>query len=152
MLLAHFQEGPSHDFFHSYQIGTPQTRPPMLDFLSMGNDSHCLAAAPDSQAAGAVAGSGSGSQAGGLDSGSEQVAQALEIARESPEGAKDSTVRGILESALAQIWSRVRAAPDSYVMSREEFAVFNFFQDRFQGNELAAAARARFWDNLSANS
>lgn len=75
------------------------------------------------------------------------VAQALEIARESPDGAQDPTVSKILEHALSQIWSRVQAAPDSYVMSRDEFAVFNFFQHRFTGNKTAVTARKRYWDH-----
>ncbi|PHH70670.1 hypothetical protein CDD82_6980 [Ophiocordyceps australis] len=78
------------------------------------------------------------------------VAQALEIARDSPDGAADPTVSKILDSALATIWSKVQAQPDSYIMTRDEFAVFNFFQHRFVGNADAMAARSRFWDNMSA--
>ncbi|KAH8880005.1 hypothetical protein GQ53DRAFT_617485, partial [Thozetella sp. PMI_491] len=75
------------------------------------------------------------------------VAQALEIARESPDGAQDPTVNRILEAALAKIWAKVQAQPDSYVMTRDEFAVFNFYQHRFIGNKMAVAARKRYWDN-----
>lgn len=78
-----------------------------------------------------------------------EVAQALEIARESPDGAKDPVVSSILEGALGQIWGRVQAQPDSYVMSRDEFAVFNFFQHRFAGNKVAIAARRRYWDTTT---
>ncbi|KJZ79653.1 hypothetical protein HIM_01122 [Hirsutella minnesotensis 3608] len=78
------------------------------------------------------------------------VAQALEIARESPDGASDPTVSNILEHALAHTWSKVTAQPDSYVMTKDEFAVFNFFQHRFVGDELAIAARKRYWDNTHA--
>ncbi|KAH7026099.1 uncharacterized protein B0I36DRAFT_375980 [Microdochium trichocladiopsis] len=78
-----------------------------------------------------------------------EVAQALEIARESPEGAKDPVVSNILESALHSLWAKVVAQPDSYVMTRDEFAVFNYFQHRFEGNKLAIAARRRYWDNIS---
>ena len=78
------------------------------------------------------------------------VAQALEIARESPDGAQDPTVSSILESALARSWSKVQAHPDSYIMTRDEFAVFNFFQHRFAGNKTAIAARKRYWDNSRA--
>lgn len=74
------------------------------------------------------------------------VAQALEIARESPDGAQDPTVSKILEYALSNIWGKVQANPDSYVMSRDEFAVFNFFQHRFKGNKMAVGARKRYWD------
>lgn len=76
-----------------------------------------------------------------------RVAQALEIARDSPEGSKDPSVSSILETALAQIWFNIHTQPDMYVMSRDEFAVFNFFQHRFVGNSLATAARKRYWDN-----
>ncbi|ORY59594.1 uncharacterized protein BCR38DRAFT_350895 [Pseudomassariella vexata] len=76
-----------------------------------------------------------------------EVAQALEIARESPDGAKDPVIAGILEAALISIWDRVMAQPDSYVLTRDEFAVFNYFQHRFQGNKVARAARKRYWDN-----
>jgi hypothetical protein len=76
------------------------------------------------------------------------VAQALELARDSAEGAEDPTVSAILEAALADIWSRIHARPSTYVMTREEFAVFNYFQHRFEGNELAISARRRYWDHL----
>lgn len=78
------------------------------------------------------------------------VAQALEIARESPDGSSDPTISKILEAALAHIWAKVLAHPDSYVMSRDEFAVFNFFQHRFTGDKTAVKARKRYWDNTHA--
>ncbi|KAK2000287.1 hypothetical protein LX36DRAFT_572552 [Colletotrichum falcatum] len=78
------------------------------------------------------------------------VAQALEIARESPDGASDPTVSSILESAISQIWAKVAAQPESYVLNRDEFAVFNYFQHRFTGNKIAMAARKRYWDNAHA--
>ncbi|KAK0615884.1 hypothetical protein B0T17DRAFT_619482 [Bombardia bombarda] len=76
----------------------------------------------------------------------DEVAQALGIARESPEGAQEPTVCKILEVAISRIWAKVEAKPDAYVMTRDEFAVFNYFQNRFDGNEVARKARARFWD------
>lgn len=78
------------------------------------------------------------------------MAQALEVARESPEGASDPTVSKILEHALAHTWAKVQAQPESYVMTRDEFAVFNFFQHRFTGDVVAVAARKRYWDNAHA--
>ncbi|KAH8170525.1 hypothetical protein LIA77_09306 [Sarocladium implicatum] len=78
------------------------------------------------------------------------VSQALEIARESPDGAQDPTVSQILERALTTIWGKVQAQPDSYVMTRDEFAVFNFFQHRFKGDKTAVSARKRYWDHASA--
>ncbi|KAH8910996.1 hypothetical protein BR93DRAFT_964827 [Coniochaeta sp. PMI_546] len=76
------------------------------------------------------------------------VAQALETARESDEGARDPQVRSILENALRRIWNRIQAQPDSYVMSRTEMSLFTYFQYSFTGNELAVAARKRYWDNV----
>lgn len=81
----------------------------------------------------------------------EAVTEALEVARDSPDGARDPVVSGILESALTQLWDRITAQPESYVMSTDEFAVFNFYQHRFVGNKLAFAARMRFWDSIHAD-
>lgn len=78
------------------------------------------------------------------------IAEALEVARDSPDGARDPIVCGILESALSQTWERVLADPEGYVMTVGEFAVFNFYQHRFIGNKIAVAARRRFWDNVHA--
>lgn len=78
------------------------------------------------------------------------VAEALEIARDSYDGARDPIVSGILESALSQVWERVMSNPEGYVMTTGEFAVFNFYQHRFMGNKIAIAARARFWDKTHA--
>lgn len=78
------------------------------------------------------------------------VAQALEIARESPDGAQDPTVSKILEQALSRTWAKVQAHPDAYIMTRNEFAVFNFFQHRFSGDRTAVGARKRYWDNMRA--
>ncbi|KAI1344690.1 hypothetical protein F5Y15DRAFT_421850 [Xylariaceae sp. FL0016] len=125
MLVIHSQEY-QHSFCPPYRTGTAQPVPPMLDVLSMSNHHSDHAA---------------------YGSNYEQIAQALEIARESPDGAKDPTISGILESYLSQIWTRIQAHPNSYIMTQDEFAVFNFFQHRFQGNKMAMAARSRYWDN-----
>ena len=76
------------------------------------------------------------------------VTDALEIARDTPEGAEDATVASILESAITEIWDKIEAEPTSYVMTRDEFAIFNYFQSRFEGNEVAALAIKRYWDHL----
>lgn len=74
------------------------------------------------------------------------VMQALELARESPEGAQNPAVVNTLETAIAAIWANIQARAD-YVMTRDEFAIFNYFQSRFAGNELATAARGRYWQS-----
>ncbi|KAF5556712.1 hypothetical protein FPHYL_7884 [Fusarium phyllophilum] len=73
------------------------------------------------------------------------VAQSLEIARENPDGTSYPSIRDILESALEEIWTKVQDQPDSYIMTEDEFAVFNFFQHRFADDKMAIAARKRFW-------
>ncbi|RDW60834.1 hypothetical protein BP5796_02604 [Coleophoma crateriformis] len=78
---------------------------------------------------------------------SNTVAQALEEARETEEGARDPRVQEILEHALSEVWSKVQAEPNLYVMTRDEFAIFNYFQHRFEGNQIAVAARRRYWDS-----
>ncbi len=75
------------------------------------------------------------------------IAQALEVARDSEEGASDPTVINILEIALWATWAKIEAQPTSYIMTRDEFAVFNYFQSRFAGRQLAIAAIKRYWDH-----
>lgn len=84
-----------------------------------------------------------------FSSSSTTVSQALEIARHSEEGAQDPVINNILNTALNQIWGNIQAKPDSYVMTRDEFAVFNYFQNYFVGQDLAVAARRRYWDSRS---
>jgi len=75
--------------------------------------------------------------------------EALEIARETEDGMRDPTIRNLLETAIARIWNKVLEEPDTYIMAKDEFAIFNFFQHRFLGNEMAIAARRRFWSSYS---
>ncbi|KAI1372885.1 hypothetical protein F4677DRAFT_431065 [Hypoxylon crocopeplum] len=78
----------------------------------------------------------------------EMVAQALDAARETPDGFREPVVRHLLEVALTQIWKRIEAQPKSYIMSRNEFAVFNFFQflDLTPRQAIMAmTARANYW-------
>jgi hypothetical protein len=75
---------------------------------------------------------------------SSRAMQALEVARESP--VEDPVIVRILDRAIYEIWRRVQQQPNTYVMSRDEFAIFNFFQNTFRDSETARAARARYWD------
>ncbi|KAK8131480.1 hypothetical protein PG984_007918 [Apiospora sp. TS-2023a] len=131
MLLVNPQESHSH-YYVNYRMPTPPSESSTILQLINMSSQYQDSPAP---AVGSTA--------------ENEVAQALEIARESPDGAKDPVVSSILENALVQIWTKVQAQPDSYVMSRDEFAVFNFFQYRFAGNKVAIAARKRYWDNTT---
>lgn len=73
--------------------------------------------------------------------------QALDLVRESTAAGTEPTICNILENALERVWTRVLAFPDEYIMNKNEFSLFNYFQARFKGNEVAMAARRRYWDN-----
>lgn len=80
---------------------------------------------------------------------SDAIRGALEIARNSETGDLDAAVRDLLDKAIGEIWERIHQNPTTYILTRDEFAVFNYFIDRFQGNELAQAAIQRYWDDYS---
>ncbi|MCJ1283929.1 hypothetical protein MMC26_003260 [Xylographa opegraphella] len=76
------------------------------------------------------------------------VPKALELVRNSETGEVHPGVDATLDREVVRIWSRIKASPDRYVMTKEEFAVFNYFQDRYKGEEIARKAVARFWNNF----
>ncbi|KAK5628702.1 hypothetical protein RRF57_004417 [Xylaria bambusicola] len=120
-------------------FNTPPKLPTELDLKIMGISQHSLDIC---QANGSVV-------SGGNKSIGNDVLQALEVARDNPEAAGHGAIRDLLESTLASIWNKILADKSRYVMSRDEFAIFNFFQDRFRNNPIAMTARKRYWDNLS---
>ena len=73
--------------------------------------------------------------------------RAVDIARNT-EGDLDPSVQSYLDGALNEIWNRINLQPDSYILTSDEFAVFNFFRLRFQGNSVAEQAVARYWRNI----
>lgn len=74
------------------------------------------------------------------------IPRALELARNT-EGGVDPNIKSYLEKALIEVWARLQAQPDSYVLSRDEFALFNYYRRRFEGSEVAQRAIQRFWDH-----
>ncbi|KAI1762605.1 hypothetical protein GGR53DRAFT_468148 [Hypoxylon sp. FL1150] len=83
-----------------------------------------------------------------------QVAQALEMARENSDGLSDLSTFRIINAAYQAIWAKIREQPDSYTMTMNEFAVFNFFQHLHKGQPdvelMAREATARFWTRTHA--
>ena len=75
------------------------------------------------------------------------VRQALEHARNCEDGHVDSQTSAILEAAIGELWRKIQTQPDTYVLDRDEFALFNFFRDRFRGSSIAQMAVQRFWNN-----
>ena len=72
--------------------------------------------------------------------------RAIDIARNT-EGELDPSVKTYLDKAIVDIWNRVSQSPDTYVLSRDEFAVFNYYIRRFDGVAVAERAVDRFWRN-----
>ncbi|EER28191.1 hypothetical protein D8B26_006867 [Coccidioides posadasii str. Silveira] len=78
----------------------------------------------------------------------EAVRRALESARNSEDGQIDPRVSAILETAIGELWRKLQSQPDTYVLSRDEFALFNYFRDRFRDSPIAQRAVERFWNNF----
>ena len=72
--------------------------------------------------------------------------RAIDIARNT-EGELDPTVNDFLERAVGDIWRRIQAQPDRYILNKDEFAVFNFYMRRFSGRLEAEQAVARYWQH-----
>ena len=70
--------------------------------------------------------------------------RAIDIARNS-EGTLDPSVSAYLERAVEDIWTKINGEPDSYLLDKDEFAVFNFYRQRYEGNAVAERAIARYW-------
>lgn len=77
------------------------------------------------------------------------VRQALERARNSEDGQLDPQTTGVLEGAIKELWRNIQAHPDTYVLDADEFALFNYFRDRFRDSPIAQQVVARFWDNYN---
>jgi hypothetical protein len=74
------------------------------------------------------------------------IQRALDIARNT-EGDLDHSVEKYLEEQLADVWNRLESRPNTYVLSKDEFAIFNYFVGRYQDSEVAEKAIARFWSS-----
>lgn len=79
------------------------------------------------------------------------VRQALERARNSSDGRIDYETTAILEDAIKELWEKVQAQPNSYILNRDEFALFNYFRDRFRGSPVAQRAVERFWNSVQSD-
>ena len=76
------------------------------------------------------------------------VAEALGVVRNNEEGQVHPAVTAVLEKAVGDVWRRIQAQPSNYVMSRDEFAVFNYHRNRFKDSPVAQQAVSRFWTNF----
>lgn len=72
------------------------------------------------------------------------LAKGLEIVK-----TQDSVPQAIsawLESELTKLWERIRAHPETYIMTKDEFALFNYYRSRYKENSVAQLAVMRFWN------
>ena len=77
---------------------------------------------------------------------------ALDRARNSSDGRLDAATAQTLESAIQELWAKIQKQPEDYVLTRDEFALFNYFRERFRGSSVAQKAVERYWNSLSASS
>lgn len=76
------------------------------------------------------------------------VRRALEIARSSTDGHIEADVNAILERAIQEVFRKINAQPDTYILSRDEFALFNYSRHRFPNADIGQRAVERFWNNF----
>lgn len=76
------------------------------------------------------------------------VAKALDIIKNNEDGQHSAAVNAVLERAAGEIWRRIQAQPATYVMTKDEFTIFNRYRAMFSDRRLAEQAVARFWNNF----
>ncbi|KNG47919.1 peptide-n4-(n-acetyl-beta-glucosaminyl)asparagine amidase a [Stemphylium lycopersici] len=74
------------------------------------------------------------------------LSQAVHVAQNS-EGGVDQRLAQFLEKRLAEVWSKLNAQPQAYILPSDEFALLNYYRTRFGDNEIVRNATKRFWDN-----
>lgn len=84
-----------------------------------------------------------GSQAGHLS-----IAGALELVRNNEEGPIPARAISVLERSMTEIWRRIQAQPSTYLLTKDEFSVLNYYRDRYKDYPQAQEAIARFWQHF----
>ncbi|MCJ1451215.1 hypothetical protein MMC28_001551 [Mycoblastus sanguinarius] len=84
---------------------------------------------------------------GGSSSNQLTQARALQIAKDSQSGQIPPPVTALLERNIGDLWRRIQAQPTTYIMSKDEYAVFNYYQGRYQNDRVGQQAVARFWNH-----
>ena len=84
---------------------------------------------------------------GGQASNQLTLTEALEKAKDNQNGPISPSVIEVLERNIGEIWRRIQAQPSTYVMKKEEFAVFSYYRSRYDNNAVAQQAVARFWNH-----
>ena len=84
---------------------------------------------------------------GGSSTGPLTLAKALEIAKDNQNGPLPPAVTSLLERSVTETWRLIQAQPNSYVMTKDQYAVFNYYRARYDKNAVAQQAIARFWNH-----
>ncbi|XHF96961.1 hypothetical protein AWENTII_000571 [Aspergillus wentii] len=74
------------------------------------------------------------------------VKDALERARDHGPGPIHPDTKEILDNAMAEVKQKLERQPDSYVLTGDEFALFNYLRAEFKG-PIWQKAVERFWNN-----
>ena len=77
------------------------------------------------------------------------LTQAVNTARNSGNGV-DWRLAAYLEKKLGEVWGRLQAEPDSYILPPDEFALFNYYKLRFGDQDIVRNATKRYWDSYQA--
>lgn len=76
-----------------------------------------------------------------------EVRRVVLIARDTEYHTLNQTDRELLERTNGRIWERIQAEPETYILSPDEFAVFNFYQNVWPHRPIAENAVKRYWDS-----
>ncbi|KAJ5761887.1 uncharacterized protein N7511_005269 [Penicillium nucicola] len=71
-----------------------------------------------------------------------EIRRALEQARDLN---ADPAAKVLLDAVVEELWARIQAQPDTYLLSPDEFALFNYYRLSYSG-PVAQRAVARFWN------
>ncbi|KAF1960135.1 hypothetical protein CC80DRAFT_286415 [Byssothecium circinans] len=74
------------------------------------------------------------------------LGDAVRIAQNSESGV-DPRLAQYLERKLGEVWAKLQAQPNSYILPPDEFALINYYRSRFGNSDIVARATRRFWDN-----
>ena len=83
---------------------------------------------------------------------SQEVVQALKQVREGETEKAKTGVELVIEQAMNQLWERIKAQENTYIMDCDEFALFNYHRSRYasgRSNDIAKDATTRYWNNHS---
>jgi hypothetical protein len=70
---------------------------------------------------------------------------ALQILRDTEDDNVPQAVEIFVERELRVIVQSLEAAPDSYLLTKDEFALFNFYRHRYANEQFTESAISRFW-------